>query len=205
MKLKSVIHYPDTNSVEATWVEVITPESTDAEGNVTPAVERQVRCHSYADVQMDMLEADLGADLPEYTALIATVRAAIHAPTPEEVAARLVAAKASKNLQINLWRAAANQSYFTYAGKQIACDALSRSDIDAVAGSISLTGAFPAGFPGAWKAMDNTYLMLPDVNAFKALYASMTLQGTANFARSHELKATLAAATTVEQVNAIVW
>ena len=92
MKLKSVIHYPDTNSVEATWVEVVTPEFTDAEGNVTPAVERQVRCHSYHETQMADLEADLGADLPEYTALIATVRAAIHVPTPEEVAAQLVAA-----------------------------------------------------------------------------------------------------------------
>ena len=205
MKLKSVIRYPDTNSVEATWVEVIAPESTDAEGNVTPAMERQVLCHSYADVQMDMLEADLGADLPEYAALIATVRAAIHVPTPEELAAQLVAVKAAKNLQINLWRAAANQSHFTYAGKQIACDALSRSDIDAVANSIALTGAFPAGFPGAWKAMDNTYISLPDVAAFKAMFASMTLQGTINFGHSQDLKAALAAATTVEQIDAIVW
>lgn len=205
MKLKSVIHFPETNSVEATWVEVIAPESTDAEGNVVPAVERQVRCHSYHETQMDMLEADLGADLPEYAALIATVRAAIHVPTPEEVAAQLVAAKTSKNLQINLWRAAANQSYFTYAGKQIACDALSRSDIDALANSIALTGGFPVGFPGAWKAMDNSYVAIPDVDAFKAMHAAMTLQGTVNFGHSQTLKAALAAATTVEQIEAIVW
>lgn len=113
--------------------------------------------------------------------------------------------KTAKNTQINLWRATANQTYFTHGGKQIACDQLSRSDIDAVANSIALTGAFPAGFPGAWKAVDNTYIMLPDVAAFKGMHASMTAQGTINFGHSQTLKATVAAATTAEQVNEVVW
>jgi len=104
IKLKSVIHHAPTNSVEATWVNVITPaidvpESTasdtvDEEGNVIPgvvspahtipAVEVQVKCHSYADVQMGMLEADLGADLPAYVNLIALVRSKIvpYVPPP---------------------------------------------------------------------------------------------------------------------------
>lgn len=125
--------------------------------------------------------------------------------TPEQLAAQLAAAKIAKNLQINAWRMAANQTSFTHDGKTIACDGLSRSDIDAVAGSISLTDSFPPGFPGAWKAIDNSYLQLPDVAAFKAMYASMTQQGTANFAHSQALKAALAQATTVEQVNAITW
>lgn len=221
IKLKSVIHYPDTNSVEATWVEIVTPaydvpestapDTTDKDGNVipgkvtpahtVPAVERQVRCHSYADVQMDMLESDLGADLLAYADLIAAVRAAIVPPTAQEIAA----AKSAKNAQINQWRATANQTTFPYGGKQIACDQLSRSDIDAVANSIALTGAFPAGFPGAWKAVDNTYIMLPNVDAFKAMHASMTAQGTINFGHSQELKAALAAATTVAEMDAIVW
>ena len=205
MIIKSVIHDLPTNSVEATWVEVITPESTDAEGNVTPAVEMQVRCHSYAAVQMGMLEADLGTDLPAYADLIADVRAAIVPPTAQDIAAEFAAAKTAKNIQINQWRATANQTTFPHAGKLIACDALSRSDIDAVANSVSLTGAFPAGFPGAWKAVDNSYIMLPNVDAFKAMHASMTLQGTINFGRSQTLKADLAAATTLEQVNAITW
>lgn len=124
---------------------------------------------------------------------------------PEVIASNLAAAKIAKNAQINEWRAQANQTSFTHSGKQIACDALSRSDIDAVAGSIALSGAFPVGFPGAWKAMDNTYLMLPDVDAFKAMYASMTLQGTINFGQSQTLKTALAAATTIAEVNAIAW
>lgn len=130
-------------------------------------------------------------------------------PTAEEIAARLAAelaaAKTAKNNQINAWRAAANQTSFTHSGRQIACDALSRSDIDAVAGSIALNGAFPAGFPGAWKATDNSYVMLPDVDAFKSLYASMTLQGAMNFSHAQTLKGQLAGATTIEQVNALTW
>lgn len=221
MKLKSVIHNTESNCVVATWVEIVTPavdvpaftapDTVDAEGNhvpgevtpahTIPAVEQQVKCHGYADVQMDMLEADLGDDAPDYADLIAAVRAAIVPPTAQEIAA----AKAAKNTQINQWRATANQTAFPHAGKLIACDALSRSDIDAVANSIALTGAFPAGFPGAWKAVDNTYIMLPNVDAFKAMHASMTAQGNINFGHSQELKAALAAATTVEQLTAIVW
>lgn len=108
--------------------------------------------------------------------------------------------------QINTWRAQANQSTFTHLGKVIACDPLSRSDIDAVAaGSIGLKGAFPAGFPGVWKAVDNTYLPMPNVAAFVAMYDSMTAQGAANFTHSQTLKAAVAAATTTEQLNAIKW
>lgn len=111
MILKSVIHFPDTNSVEATWVEIVAPaydvpesqapDTTDAKGNVmpgeiipahtVPAVERQVRCHSYADVQMDMLESDLGEDALQWASLIQTVRAGIKLPTPEEIEAARIA------------------------------------------------------------------------------------------------------------------
>ena len=77
--LASVIHYPATKSVEATWV--------DAEG-------AQVKCHCYADVQMQMFRDDvatLGGSIAEYESLIAVVEAGIvppPPPTPEEVAAQ---------------------------------------------------------------------------------------------------------------------
>lgn len=77
----NVIHYTDTNSVEVTWL--------DDEG-------KQTRCHSYADVQMDMLESDLGADAAGYAELIATVRANIKPPappSPEQLAAIIEAKK----------------------------------------------------------------------------------------------------------------
>jgi hypothetical protein len=113
--------------------------------------------------------------------------------------------KAAKNVQINVWRASANLSTFPYNGKLIACDALSRSDIDGVANHIALFGTFPEGFPGAWKATDNTFIPMTDIDAFKEMYAAMTAQGTANFSYSQELKAALATATTQEEIAAIVW
>ena len=89
IKLKQVIHYEDTNSVEATWVRVVvepTPFFVGADVYIPPKeTEVTVRCHSYADVQMDMLEADLGDDLPDYVELIAKVRAGIKPVEPPPV------------------------------------------------------------------------------------------------------------------------
>lgn len=71
--LKSVIHDTKTNSVEATW--------EDANGV-------QIKCHSYADVQMDMFRADvlaLGGNIAEHEGMIATVEAAIVPPSPPTV------------------------------------------------------------------------------------------------------------------------
>lgn len=114
--LKQVIHYPDTNSIEATWIDRIqlpdveVPEVSateavlDEEGNViTSAIEAVaahmvpgeiketvIRCHSYADVQMDMFRADVaefGGDITEYEELIALVEAHIKPipPTPQPI------------------------------------------------------------------------------------------------------------------------
>lgn len=118
---------------------------------------------------------------------------------------QLVAFKTAKNLQINQWRATANTTTFTHLGKAIACDDLSRSDIDGVAGNISLTGGYPAGFPGAWKAVDNSYIILDTVQKFKDMYASMTAQGSTNFTHAQTLKTALAAATTKEAIDVISW
>lgn len=117
----------------------------------------------------------------------------------------LATLKASKNEQINAWRAAANLSTFPHAGKQISCDALSRSDIDGVANNIALFGVFPEGFPMGWKTTDNTMIPLADVDAFRAMFASMTAQGTENFNHAQALKVQLAAAITPEDVAAIEW
>ena len=68
--LKQVIHYPDTNSVEATWV--------DSEGVV-------IKCHSYADVQMHMFRddvAEFGGNSTEYEELIALVESNIKPVEP---------------------------------------------------------------------------------------------------------------------------
>ena len=71
--LKQVIHYTDTNSVEATWID---------ENDVV------IKCHSYADVQMHMFRddvAELGGDITEYEKLIALVESNIKPVEPEPV------------------------------------------------------------------------------------------------------------------------
>jgi hypothetical protein len=128
--------------------------------------------------------------------------------TPAELAAdaaALAAAKVTKDQQINHWRELANLSSFPYAGKQIASDSLSYRDIMSIATYVLMFGEFEPGFPGAWKATDNTYVTITTVDDFKAMYAAMVAQGTANFNHAQALKGQLAAATRMPEVDAIVW
>ncbi len=125
--------------------------------------------------------------------------------TPEQSAANLAAAKAAKNEAINAARLAANRTTFSHGGKTFACDELSRGDIDGINGFVALNSTRPPGWPGGWKAVDNTYLPVPDVDAWKAFYGSMVAAGNANFAHAQTLKAALAEATTTAEINAIVW
>ena len=116
--------------------------------------------------------------------------------------ASLVKLKADKNTYINSSRLVANRSTFTFSDRQVACDELSRSDIDAVNGVVSLLGSVPIT---EWKAVDNTYIPVPDKVTWVNFYLAMVQQGQQNFAKAQALKAQLADATTVEQVAAIVW
>jgi hypothetical protein len=81
---------------------------------------------------------------------------------------------------------------------------LSRSDIDGVLG-VALRGSLPAGFPGVWKATDNTYVSIPDAATFLLMYDAMVTQGVTNFLHSESKKTLVAAATTIEEINAITW
>lgn len=113
--------------------------------------------------------------------------------------------KRRKNLEINAARQRANSTYFVFATKQIACDPLSRGDIDGIQGKVARTGTFPVNFPNAWKALDNTWVAIPDVATWDSFYDAMLAQGTTNFAHAQSLKQLLAAATTVAEINAITW
>jgi len=70
---------------------------------------------------------------------------------------------------------------------------------------IANLGAMPPGWPGGWKAVDNTVLPIATVADWKAFYGSMFASGNANFIHAQDLKTALAAATTAAQVAAIVW
>lgn len=113
--------------------------------------------------------------------------------------------KEKKKAEITKARAEASLGEFTYLGKLISCDQLSRSDIDGTNGYVVSHNEFPGGWPGAWKAVDNTYVSLASVEDWKAFYSSMVTQGVANFIKSQTLKAQVDACTTKAQVSAINW
>ena len=119
--------------------------------------------------------------------------------------ATLVELKEKKKTEITEARAKASLGEFTYLGKLISCDQLSRSDIDGTNGYVVSHNEFPGGWPGAWKAVDNSYIALTSVEDWKAFYSAMVTQGVANFIKSQTLKAQVDACTTKAQVSAINW
>ena len=91
-KLIQVIHFPETNSVEATWsIQTITPAvGVEGDENYQPEkIDNQItRCHSYADVQMDMFRSDVaefGGDISEHEEMITLVEANIKPSVPAPV------------------------------------------------------------------------------------------------------------------------
>ncbi len=125
--------------------------------------------------------------------------------TQEQISAILAAAKASKNVQINQWRLKANNESFTFAGKHIATDDLSMRDILVTNGRIANRGTLPPEWLGGWKALNNSVVAIPSVAVWMDFIDAMYDQGNTNFKHAQMLKTALAAAETVDQVNAIVW
>lgn len=163
---------------------------------------KQVGKFDLGDVEtLDDRYRILGCDYPFSALGEHSIADYVELPDPVQ----LTAAKTAKNTQINTWRLAANNSTFTHLSKTISCDELSRIDIDSTNSQILNNGAMPNGWLGAWKAVDNSFISISTVAEWKAFYASMYAQGQANFTRAQTLKATLTSASTVEQVNAIVW
>lgn len=155
--------------------------------------------------EFDLITERVDELVPEQVDGVWTQRWQVVTLPAEQAAANLAQAKAVKNAWINTSRLAANRGAFTHGGKSFACDELSRSDIDGITSFVTLAGSLPPGWPGAWKAVDNTYLPITSVAEWTAFVASMVSAGNANFAKAQALKAQLAAATTSEQINAIVW
>lgn len=110
--------------------------------------------------------------------------------------------KAAKNAAINEARLRANRTHFMFQGKQIRTDEASFMDIMGAHGDW-VTGQTPANWPGGWKAVDNSYVAIPDQATWMAFYRSMVAQGTANFVHAQALKAQLDAATTPAEVDAV--
>lgn len=121
------------------------------------------------------------------------------------VLAALNVVKEAKKMEINLARLSANQTSFTHATKEIACDPLSRGDIDGTQGYVINANALPAGWPGGWKTIDNSYVVISTVDDWKSFYTSMYMQGLYNFGKAQTLKTAVDNATTAAEVAAIGW
>lgn len=117
----------------------------------------------------------------------------------------LLKLKSEKNTEINESRLKANFSTFTHLSKTFACDQLSRSDIDGTNGFVSLYGSLPTGWPGGWKAVDNTYIAITSVNDWRSFYSSMFTQGNANFLHAQSLKTKIEQSTSTQEVQSITW
>jgi hypothetical protein len=113
--------------------------------------------------------------------------------------------KFSKNLDINRWRREADAYGFMYLDKRIAADSASQNDIYGVDAIVQRTGAFPSWWVGGWKADDNSFVIINTILAWNDFVTAMTTQGGTNFIHAQQLKGQLAAATTTEDVEAIVW
>lgn len=119
----------------------------------------------------------------------------------------LEALRAERSAAINAWKLEANNTYFDFAGEQIAYKESDRIEIQAVHNWVTLTGTMPdwPDWPGAWKAISNRWVPLPDVETWKAFTLAIASRGTAHFKHAQMLKSDLAAATTVAEIEAIQW
>lgn len=113
--------------------------------------------------------------------------------------------RSAKIAEINAARLSANQSNFMFQDKPIACDPLSRGDIDGVAAYVALNNELPPEFPGAWKTADNNYVEIADVRAFKDLITAMVIAGSNHFAHAQQLKSRLASAKSEQEIQEITW
>jgi hypothetical protein len=140
----------------------------------------------------------------------------VHDFPAEQIATIIADAKTKKLKALTDAKIEANSTSFTHLDKQIAFAASDMKEILSTASHVALFDALPAGWPGGWKAIDNSVIMMPTAADFKAMIVSMTTQGTTNFTRSQVLKAQVAAinpdtgnmgacVAALEAINAITW
>ena len=115
--------------------------------------------------------------------------------------------RAVRRQAINVWKLEANNTYFEFAGEQIAYRDSDRIEIQAVHNWVTLTGTMPTwpDWPAAWKAISNRWVPVPDVATWMAFTLAIAERGTAHFKRAQQLKAALATAATPAEIEAITW
>ncbi len=126
------------------------------------------------------------------------------APVPT-IAAQLSTAKSAKVQQIIGWVNAANQGAFPYAGRLFGYEPSNAQQIAVVMAHVTKHGVFPASWLGGWKDINRVPLQMATVDVFLEFHTAMVNQGFANFLAGEYLQAMVEQATTLEQVDAVVW
>lgn len=125
--------------------------------------------------------------------------------SPAEIEVEIENLKKAVNKSINDKRLEVNYKSFPYRGFDIACDQLSRSDIEGTNGLIQILKKLPDNWIGYWKATDNRLAPVKTYADWNELYLSMFNQGMVHFSHANYLKAMLADAKTYDEVKAINW
>lgn len=126
--------------------------------------------------------------------------------------------KDRKRAEITRARLAADADHFTYevssvndegetvtVTKEIKTADKDMIDLLTTNSYVTLFGEFDETWPGGWKAMDNSYVLIATVEEWKPFFKAMYQKGIANFRKSQTLKAEVDAAETVEALQAVSW
>ncbi|MFZ6819855.1 hypothetical protein [Undibacterium sp. Ji22W] len=132
-------------------------------------------------------------------------QAAFDAYKAELDSVKLAESKSTKLVKINEWRLQANEISFTFQGKHIAADLMSKLDAIVTQNEIVNQGGLPPHWIGKWKALDNNYVDILDVATWKLFHSALFNQGLTNFIHAQGLKEQVLAATTIQQVESINW
>lgn len=110
--------------------------------------------------------------------------------------------KAAKNAAITARRVREDMR-FEFGGKWFQADEAAWKQISGTHGWVAAQNSMPPGWPGQWKAEDNTFMPIPDPATWWQFYGAVLARGSSNFMRGEQLKAQLAAATTPAEVEAV--
>lgn len=205
MILKQVIRYTNADALEATWVEVITlPQQEISPGVVDLALRTQevvVKCQAYANSQMDMLAADLGADAPQYQALMDEVAATYvppaPTPRPESNAAIWEDIKAIRDRKTQQGGYKVGTDWYhsdTFSRSQQLGLVRKADKVEAAGGDMNTP--FPGDGPGGflfWKTMIGSFVPMTPTLA-QAIFSAAEAQDGAMFLYAEQLKAQVEAA-----------
>ena len=111
--------------------------------------------------------------------------------------------KDRKRAEITAERLAADADHFTYLGKDIRT--ADKDMVDLLVADARWNKGLPANWPGGWKAIDNSYVVISTKDEWDAFFIAAYDAGILNFKRSQELKALIDAATTADEVAAVSW